>query len=103
MELVKKEKENERRKKQRFEVQREARYKVTEDGLVVASGCGETINICSGGVAFKAEGRLKPGTFVELSISWPALLNEHCAMQLIVFGRIVRVQGQKAACTVEKY
>jgi hypothetical protein len=103
MELVKKEKENERRKKHRFEIQREARYKVTEDGLVVASGYAETINICSSGVAFKAEGRLKRGAFVELSISWPALLNEHCGMQLIVFGRILWVLGQRAACTVEKY
>jgi hypothetical protein len=101
MELVKK--ETERRKKQRFEIQREARYKITEDGLVVANGCGETINIGSGGVAFKAEGRLNRGAFVELSISWPALLNETCAMRLIVFGRILRVQGQKAVCTVEKY
>jgi hypothetical protein len=101
MELVKK--EPERRNKQRFEIQREARYKITEDGLVVASGNAETINICSGGVAFQAEGRLKRGVFVELSISWPALLNENCAMRLIVLGRILRVNGLSAVCSVERY
>lgn len=101
MELAKK--NSERRKKQRFEIQREARYRITEDGLVVAAGCAETVNICSGGVAFRAEGRLNRGAFVELSISWPALLNDNCAMRLIVFGRVLRIQGQEAVCTVEKY
>jgi hypothetical protein len=101
MEVVKK--ETERRRKQRFEIHREAHYKITEDGLVVANGCAETVNICSEGVAFQAEGRLKRGAFVELSISWPALLNGNCAMRLIVFGRILRVNGQRAACTLEKY
>lgn len=101
MELAKK--NSERRKKQRFEIQREARYRITEDGLVVATGCAETANICSGGVAFRAEGRLNRGSFVELSISWPALLNDNCAMRLIVFGRILRIQGQEAVCTVERY
>ena len=96
-------KEPERRRKQRFEIQREAHYKIMEEGLVVATGPAETTNICSGGVAFEAQVRLKRGAFVELSISWPALLNETCAMRLLVFGRIVRVNGLVAVCSVEKY
>jgi hypothetical protein len=96
-------KEPERRRKQRFEIQREAHYKIMEDGLVVATGIAETMNICSGGVAFESQVRLKRGAFVELSISWPALLNETCAMRLLVFGRILRVSGLLAVCSVEKY
>ena len=59
--------------------------------------------MCSGGVAFTTEQALTPGAFVELSISWPVLLDETCPMRLIVFGRILRCTGRKAVCTVDKY
>ncbi|HTP30773.1 MAG TPA: hypothetical protein VMJ75_01285 [Candidatus Acidoferrales bacterium] len=101
MELVKK--QAERRRRRRFELRRQLRYKVAEEGVVVASGAGETINIGSGGVAFCAENRLQPGAFVELSISWPMLLDENCPMRLTVFGRVLRSQGNRAACSVDKY
>src|SRR5947209_799482 len=101
MEPVKR--ETERRNKHRFAIQREIRYKVAEDGVVVSSGNGQTINIGSGGVAFGAEGALVPGAFVELSISWPVLLDESCPMRLIVFGRVLRAHGKKAVCSVDKY
>src|SRR5438270_10690434 len=76
---------------------------MTADGAVVASGSGETLNVGSGGVSFATESSLMVGAFVELSISWPALLDESCPMRLIVFGRILRSSGRKAACTVDKY
>lgn len=102
MELVKK--ATDRRHKQRFAMQREIRYKMAENGVVVAAGNGQTVNIGSGGVAFVAEGEIvQPGAFVELSISWPVLLDESCPMRLIVFGRVLRASGQKAVCTVDKY
>ena len=93
----------ERRSKQRFAIQREIRYKMAEDGMVVAAGNGHTINMGSGGVAFSCECRLLPGAFVELSISWPVLLDETCPMRLIVFGRVLRSQDRKAVCSVDKY
>ncbi|HTS60953.1 MAG TPA: hypothetical protein VMH28_02955 [Candidatus Acidoferrales bacterium] len=96
-------KETERRHKIRFPIQRQLRYKVAEKGVVVASGDGETINMGSGGVAFTTDVRLRPGAFVELSISWPALLHENCPMRLIVFGRILRSPGHGAACSVDKW
>jgi hypothetical protein len=101
MELVKR--ETERRNKHRFGIQRDVRYKMADDGIVVASGNGKTINMGSGGVAFVAEDPLLPGAFVELSISWPVLLDESCPMRVIGFGRVLRVQGKKAVCSVDKY
>ena len=57
----------------------------------------------SGGIAFTAERPLMPGTFVELSVSWPALLGDTCPMRLIVFGRILRCTGVKTVCSIDKY
>lgn len=101
MELMKK--STDRRNKQRFAMQREMRYKLAEGGVVIAAGNGQTVNIGSGGVAFLADGVVPPGAFVELSISWPVLLDESCPMRLIVFGRVLRSNGKKAVCSVDKY
>jgi hypothetical protein len=95
--------QNERRNKFRFGIQRELRYKVVEDGSVIASGTGLTIDMGSGGVAFAAERELKPGTFVEVSISWPALLDATCPMRLMVLGRVLRSLDRKTVCSIDKY
>ncbi len=98
-----KRKENERRSKFRFAIQRDVRYKFAEDGVVVASGLGQTVDISSGGVAFVAERSLTCGGLVELSISWPMLLDQNCPMRFIVFGRVLRCAGRKAVCTIDRY
>jgi hypothetical protein len=95
--------ENERRAKYRFGIEREIRYKLAEDGVVVAAGSGQTVNICSGGVAFTSEQALTQGSFIELSISWPVLLDSTCPMRMIVFGRLLRCKGQQAVCSIDKY
>jgi c-di-GMP-binding flagellar brake protein YcgR len=101
MELTRK--ENERRSKFRFAIQRDVRYKFAEGGVVVASGLGQTVDISSGGVAFVAERSLTCGGLVELSISWPMLLDQNCPMRFIVFGRVLRCAGGKAVCTIDRY
>jgi hypothetical protein len=93
----------ERRKKSRFRINREVRYKVLEDDAIVESGTGTTLDMGSGGVALLVEKELPADAFVQLSISWPVLLDDSCPMRLIVFGRVVRSSGRKAACTVDKY
>jgi hypothetical protein len=95
--------EHDRRAKYRFAIEREIRYKLAEDGVVVTTGSGMTLNICSGGVAFRCEQALTPGGFVELSISWPVLLDETCPMRLIVYGRLLRCDGETAVCTIDKH
>ena len=95
--------QNERRTRFRFAIPRELRYKIVEDGTLIASGTGQTIDIGSRGLAFAAERQLKPGAFVEVSISWPVLLDETLPMRLIVFGRVLRSVGRMTVCSVQKY
>lgn len=93
----------EKRNRFRFAIERDVRYKLAEDGVVVAAGSGQTIDMGSGGVAFVTERPIPPGGLVELSISWPVLLDETCPMRFIVFGRILRCTGRKAVCSIDKY
>lgn len=98
-----KDKENDRRGKRRFALQRELRFKVLDTERITTTGIGSTVDISSGGVAFETVTRLLPGTLVEVSISWPVLLEESCLMRLVVLGRVVRTRQQLVAYTVDKY
>lgn len=93
----------ERRTKTRFPIRRELRYKLLENDTIVAVGSGETLDLSSCGVGLAVDQQLTPGAFVEISISWPVLLDQTCPMRLIVFGRVVRSEIGKAGCTVDKY
>jgi hypothetical protein len=100
--MWKSEAKEDRRSKHRFTMQREMRFKVLENERIVVTGTGRTIDMSSNGIAFES-GSLKPGSLVELSVSWPVLLDETCMMRLIVFGRVVRASNHMAACTIDKY
>ncbi|HEV3198943.1 MAG TPA: hypothetical protein VGZ73_13590 [Bryobacteraceae bacterium] len=103
MPTEKMEKRTDRRKKIRFPIHRELRYKLLEEGVLVGAGTGQSVNIGSGGVAISIDRELTPGAFIELSISWPVLLDDSCPMRFIVFGRVLRSLGRKSACTIDKY
>src|SRR5450432_1231187 len=94
------EKREERRKKIRFPIHRELRYKLLDEGVLVGTGTGQSINMGSGGVGFSVDKELKPGTLIELSISWPVLLDDSCPMRFIAFGRVLRSTGRRAACSI---
>jgi hypothetical protein len=103
MPTEKMEKRTDRRKKIRFPIHRELRYKLLDDGVLVGAGTGQSVNIGSGGVSISIDRELRPGAFIELSISWPVLLDDTCPMRFIVFGRVLRSLGRKSACSIDKY
>src|SRR5580692_10631921 len=92
-----------RRSKRRFVMEREIRYRVLDQDKIVGAGSGKTFNLSSNGVEFSTECDLPPGAFVELSIAWPALLENRCPLQLIGFGRVLRSAAGKVATTIEQY
>jgi hypothetical protein len=92
-----------RREKLRFPIHRELRYKLLEEGVLVGAGTGQSVNMGSAGMAIAIDRELKPGAFIELSISWPVLLDDNCPMRFIVFGRVLRSLGRKSACSIDKY
>jgi hypothetical protein len=93
----------ERRAKRRFVMEREIRYRVLEQDKIVAVGSGKTLNLSSNGAAFVTEDELPLGAFIEVSIAWPALLENRCPLQLIGFGRVLRCSGRTVACTLQQY
>jgi len=72
-------------------------------GVNLALRPSKTFNISSKGILFETDIDLPVGKRVELSISWPALLNEHCRLKMIAVGRIVRAENGKAAVLIQRH
>jgi hypothetical protein len=92
-----------RRHSDRFPIEREVRYRVLNKRSSEEVGDGKTINISSSGVLFTVEHMLLPGRRMELSISWPAQLNQKTALKLVARGRVVRFEGGRAAIEIQQY
>jgi hypothetical protein len=92
-----------RRHSDRFPIEREVRYRVITKRGGDEAGDGKTVNISSSGVLFTSEHILLPGRRLELSISWPAQLNNKCALKLVARGRVVRFEQGRAAIEIQQY
>lgn len=94
---------NDRRGSDRFPIEREVRYKVLSERSADEAGSGKTVNMSSSGVLFTSEHFLLPGKRVEVSISWPAQLNNTRNLKLVARGRVVRCENGKAALEIQQY
>jgi len=101
--MVEHEGKTNRRQTDRFPIERDLRYKVLSKRGGEDAGEGKTVNISSGGIYFTAEHLLVPGRRVELSISWPAQLNQNCALRLVARGRVLRFEQGMAALEIQQY
>ena len=94
---------SERRHSDRFPIQREVRYRVLSKRAGEDAGEGATVNMSSAGILFTTPKVLLPGRRLELSVSWPAQLNQKCNLKLVARGRIVRYADGVAAMEIQQY
>lgn len=92
-----------RRLKRRFHIEQDVRYKMLYGQRVAETGAGKTTNISSGGVCFTTDNMLSIGIPVELSMSWPVLLNQSCPLKLMIYGCVVRSTDRGSAVVIERY
>jgi hypothetical protein len=64
---------------------------------------GKTITISSKDILFEADPAPLVGKRVELSISWPALLDGRCRLKLVVFALIVRSNRGRVAAVIQRH
>lgn len=93
----------ERRAADRFPIEREVRYRILNKRSSSEEGTGKTINISSNGVLFTTDQILVPGKRLELSISWPAQLDNKCQLKLVARGRVARLEQGRAAIEIQQY
>lgn len=95
--------ERERRLKRRFQIEQDVRYKMLYGQRIAETGAGKSLNISSGGIWFTTENMLTTGMPIELSMTWPVLLNDSCPMKLMIYGCVVRSNEKGAAVAIERY
>lgn len=61
------------------------------------------IDASSSGIWLEAEEELRVGDPLELLIDWPAQVNGVVPLQLVTAGCVVRVNGRRAAVSIERY
>lgn len=93
----------ERRGKRRFRIDQEVRYRLLYGHRIAETGVGRTLDMSSSGVSITTQTILAPGLPIEISINWPALLNDVCPMKLMIYGCVVRSTEQATAVNIERY
>ena len=62
-----------------------------------------TLDIGSGGVLLKTDAILRLGQPVVVLIDWPALLDQHSPLRLVVFGKVLRSDRRGTAVGFRRY
>jgi len=88
-----------RRLKQRFQIS----LPMTFTSLQGIEGSGTVLDISSAGLSFRTGVTLKPGIKLRASVSWPALLNSQCALQLVLEGKVVRTEDSLAVMSIQRH
>lgn len=93
----------ERRCRRRYGIRLPLRFKIVRDGLVIAAGVGDTIDMSSKGIAFRCASIFKRRTRLEISVSWPVLLDGTCPLQLVVQGSVIRSELKSTVVRVTSH
>ena len=95
--------QQDRRAKRRYPLDLPVQYKIMKNYLVIGTGTGTTLDMSSNGISFASAEPVKAGSYLEMSVSWPVLLNEACPLKLVVFGKVVRSGGQVVAVRMDRH
>jgi DNA-binding NarL/FixJ family response regulator len=93
----------ERRTNARFPCRLGVSYQTLEQPIISGHGTSETLNISSKGLLFTSTDKFEAGQLVQVSLEWPALLENQIPLKLVAEGRIVRNAHGQTAMTIDKY
>ncbi len=92
-----------RRTNARFPCRLAVSYQALEHPFLSGTATSETLNISSKGLLFTTEESLQPGQLLQVSVDWPAMLDNQVPLKLVAEGRIVRNTNGQAAMRIDKY
>ena len=93
----------ERRRHKRYDLLLDLRWRLVRRRKVLGTGSGRTLDLSSGGILLETDRPLPIGLNLEISIAWPALLNNVAPLQLVVTGTIVRAHANRVALRMAQH
>lgn len=93
----------ERRTSARFPCRLAVAYQTLEYPFLSGQGSSETLNISSKGLLFTTGESLEPGKLLQVSVDWPAKLENQIPLKLVAEGRVIRCSNGTAAMRIDKY
>lgn len=87
----------------RFPVKLAVNYQALESPFFSGTALSETVNISSKGLLFAASHPLQPGQLLQVSVDWPARLENEIPLKLVAEGRVIRIVDGQAAVKIDKY
>ncbi|HWE50756.1 MAG TPA: response regulator [Bryobacteraceae bacterium] len=92
-----------RRINARFPCRLAVSYQALEHPFFSGQAISETVNISSKGLLFAASEPLQPGQLLQVSVDWPARLENEVPLKLVAEGRVIRIVDGQAAVRIDKY
>ncbi len=86
----------------RYSMELPLRYKAVSPEMTVF-GSGRTALMSSVEITVATDQALEPGMKTELAIAWPALLDDHVRLQLVVCGVVARIQDGRPVVGISSY
>ena len=93
----------ERRTNARFPCRLAVSYQTLERPVLSGQGTSETLNISSKGILFTCNEQFNSGQLIQVSLDWPARLENQIPLKLVAEGRVVRNANGTTAMTIDKY
>jgi hypothetical protein len=90
-----------RRRRRRYPVALTLRWHLVRGQL---SGTGSTLDMTSRALAFRTGGVApRMGSYLEVSLVWPVLLNDTCPLRLMLWGSVLRSEPGRTVILVERH
>jgi hypothetical protein len=86
-----------------FPLTLEMQYQVTGDEMPHIRGTGRTMWMSSREIIFQCDAHLPSGTDVEMTIAWPARLDNSVGLQLCIRARVLRTLAHGVTAEIRKY
>lgn len=86
-----------------FPIALDMQYQVLGDGTSKVRGTGRTLWMSSQKIIFEGDTALPAGTVVEITIAWPAMLDEHVGLQLWIRACVLHPLSHGIAAEIRKY
>ena len=87
----------------RYPITLDVHYKLLDTDSGEQIGIGKTVNVSCGGVLFEATDGLPARSLIALFIDWPLLKESAHPLKLVMYGRVIRSDGQLVAVRVSRH